>query len=118
MANKNSDYSNNSYIEALCPHCGKSLIDVSKNMGFGIIFKTGKGIIMISPFWNHHHVITDMKIEKGEVVDLYCPHCKHILTTSKKCPQCQAPLAMVIDENTGQKIKFCTRFGCKHHNHK
>ncbi len=101
-------------IQAVCPHCEKSL---NEGEWIGLLIEVEgqeKGEIKLSAYFGDYSVILPYPIEEGKIATFYCPHCNKELSTGNKCELCGAPLFR-LKIKTGGYVDACTRKGCKGH---
>lgn len=107
-------------IEAACPRCSASLMDMDSltldrpsivlNVGSG----GSRGRIKLSSLYGVWGGESDADIAAGELVDLLCPKCGVDLATSSVCPECSGGMAEVAI-NGGARLLICRRSGCSGH---
>ena len=107
-------------LEVKCPHCFKSLMDSTvlldnePSIKVEAKIRGEKSWVRLSSVWGSYTVESERKITAGDTVEFYCPHCSKSLNLQTKCESCGAP-KVEINLNTGGKISFCSRRGCKKH---
>ena len=107
-------------INVKCPMCGADLMDhehlVDKKPGIHLGIQVGErdGNIWLSSVFGSYKHKSDIVIEKKQIVDFFCPHCKMSIVSDSVCSKCKAPVAYLYLAKGG-KVNFCTRSGCTHH---
>lgn len=103
--------------DARCPN-GCSLVDEERKIdgipSIKVKYKTGKqkGFVYLDPRYGSFSNIIEPKIEKGKIVEFYCPHCGVSLEAKgKKCDACGAPV-FKFHLPGGGSIQGCLRCGC------
>ncbi len=72
------------------------------------------GLIHLNPFYGVFDYECDLPLRKGDVVDVYCPHCGGSLSVVEQCGLCQVSM-FAIQLPDGGEVRVCPRVGC--HNH-
>jgi len=105
--------------EAFCPR-GCSLIDPRVKMS-GQPAITARlrllgesGLIHLNPYYGVFEYRSEIPLENGDVVDLFCPHCGTPLTVEQQCGMCHAHM-FALQLPGGGEVRACPRIGC--HNH-
>ncbi len=103
-------------ITYLCPHC-RGAINADNNIVLSAKTKTNKvGLILLhEEIGNYKSILSDsLAVEKGEVVDLFCPICHESLNIPRKdslakyiriddnCNECY----IIISRKYGERITF------------
>ena len=57
---------------------------------------------------------SDLELQEGDIVGLYCPHCNAFLTASAQCALCRVPM-FAIHLPKGGEVHSCPTVGCKNH---
>lgn len=107
-------------LHVKCPHCRKSLMDdevllhENPSIKMNIVTPDDRGVIYLCSIYECYDHQTDVKIEKGTVVDFYCPKCNKELLVSEECGVCSAPMVNFVLQ-VGGRVSFCSREGCPNH---
>jgi len=107
-------------LKVKCPYCRKSLMDEEHQLyGFpriklNIVTPEERGVIYLCSVYECFDHKADVEIEKGTVVDIYCPHCNKELLVKEECKHCGAPMADLVLK-AGGRVSFCSRAGCPNH---
>ena len=107
-------------VSVNCFHCHKSLeddhvlIDNFPSVKTKVSCNSGKGYLYLSSTYGSFQTESEIPLEDGEIVKLFCPHCDESLIVNETCEICGAPVARV-DLDVGGLIHFCTRKGCHSH---
>jgi len=72
------------------------------------------GMIYLNPFYGIFEFRSDLNLEKGAVVELFCPECETSLAIDEICKLCNIPMAAIHLPDGGQ-VEVCPKVGC--HNH-
>lgn len=72
------------------------------------------GHIYLNPYYGIFEFDCDLKLERGDIVDIFCPHCGTTLTGSENCHICRVPM-IVFYLPAGGEVRACPVIGC--HNH-
>jgi hypothetical protein len=105
--------------EGTCPH-GCSLIDKKKLMSgqpaisVEVRLRGETGSMHFNPYYGIFDYETDVELHPGDVVDLYCPHCKAALTVPDLCGMCQVHM-FAIQLPDGGEMRACPLIGCRNH---
>ncbi|RME24867.1 MAG: hypothetical protein D6806_08920 [Deltaproteobacteria bacterium] len=105
--------------EGKCPN-GCSLMNTDKLMSgkpavtLLLRLKGQSGLIHLNPYYGVFEYESDIPLEKGDVVDMFCPHCGTSLMTEQECQMCHAPM-FVIHLPKGGEVRVCPRVGCQNH---
>lgn len=126
-------------IHPVCPFCGASLLDFSKETDQEPSIKLvctppaskenerHNRHIFLSRIWGSFHQSTDSTgknipqelIRDGEKVEMSCPYCYRSLTLkTKKCDFCNSPMFMLLQTDEHKiigSIKVCSQKGCHSH---
>lgn len=107
-------------INVKCPLCHADLMDethlVDKKPGIKLGVQVGEkeGTVWLSAVYGSYKHKSDIVIDKKQIVDFFCPHCKMSIVTDVSCAKCRAPVAYMYLAKGG-RINFCTRNGCTQH---
>ncbi len=107
-------------LKLKCPVCGTSLMDhqrlVDNEPSIRLKIKAGekKGTINLSSIYGSYNYTTDIEIIKNEIAEFNCPHCSAHISCDQNCLSCDAPM-IPLYLDTGGKVSFCSRSGCKNH---
>ena len=72
------------------------------------------GTIFLNPFYGRFEFECDIPLERGEIVELFCPECETALKVSDPCRMCNIPMFAIHLPDGGQ-VEACPKVGC--HNH-
>ena len=107
-----------------CPHCHRSFLDhehLIKNEPSVALhgrFPTEKDgrdvIIRLSSLYGDYELFISTNIEDGVIVEFSCPFCQYILSGSRTCQVCKAPMS-ALQMGKGGMLQFCSRRGCRKH---
>ncbi|MBI4669020.1 MAG: hypothetical protein HY747_07515 [Elusimicrobia bacterium] len=107
-------------VDLKCPHCGHSLMDeqnrIDDHPSVRVTAKFGnkKGDLRLSSLYGSYKIDISVPCPKGKVAQLFCPHCRLELKTTRICEICRAPMA-AFGFKEGGTIQVCSRRGCKKH---
>lgn len=80
----------------------------------------GKGMLALSPVYGEHARVTfDIQIDKGDILDMYCPECNEPLKVYSSCSVCDSEMLTIFltkENNYSDCVGVCKRVGC--HNSK
>ncbi|MBU1370844.1 MAG: hypothetical protein KJ578_02170 [Bacteroidetes bacterium] len=103
-----------------CPLCSEPLMDkvhlINKRPSVKINIETAheRGVLRLCGLYGNSSKESDIEIEEGEIVSMFCPHCNKELSIKETCETCGAPLiAFVI--KAGGVVRICSRNGCTNH---
>lgn len=112
------------HFEVECPFCQKSLMDdehhIKEHPSIEFLGTLpaeaggGEDLIRLSAYYGDYQVETSLVIPPGVVVEFRCPFCKSLLTSTRLCELCTAPMVAAAFPRGG-RIQFCSRRGCKKH---
>jgi len=71
-------------------------------------------LIHFNPYYGVFEYETDVDLHPGDVVDLYCPHCKASLTVPELCGMCRVHM-FAIHLPDGGEVRACPIVGCRNH---
>lgn len=93
----------------------KEQIDGFPSVKLKVSGENGTGDIWLSPLYGSYNLKSSIKLEEGECVTLYCPHCNRQLPKTRSCENCSAPMvALALHLDQGD-VEICLRKGCKNH---
>jgi hypothetical protein len=74
-----------------------------------------EGMIHFNPRYGVFELESTLPLNKGDIVDLTCPHCDTTLAVKEVCRLCNVPMFgfNLID---GGEVRACPRVGCHNHN--
>ncbi|MDD4289835.1 MAG: hypothetical protein PHH83_00980 [Patescibacteria group bacterium] len=111
-------------VDARCPHCGKNLMDetqISRETTVHLLAKQSWGEqfhLYLSSIWGNFKTKTvpEQKIEKGEKLELYCPHCKEELPKFHDSCMCGGKIYQILNKlGLFGNVFFCSTVGCRWH---
>jgi hypothetical protein len=80
--------------------------------------RDGDHVLHVSAIWDDHTLVSDVPIEKGRVLDLFCPFCKEQFPSRTYC-ECNARMVEIRTRrgptDWGDSILICARRGCPGH---
>ncbi len=108
--------------ECYCPN-GHSLLDdnihINENhaMKLKVVSKSGdKGFVALSPVYgDYSRVSIDIKLNKGDILDIYCPECDEKLPAYVDCTLCDSHMITVFTTSElsySDCICICKQVGC------
>ncbi|MBU4592421.1 MAG: hypothetical protein KKH41_07540 [Candidatus Thermoplasmatota archaeon] len=71
-----------------------------------------KGILRLSSLYGSHKKDSELDVQEGEIVRIFCPHCNVDMKSSRFCYECKAPM-ITFESLLGGYIRVCSRWGCK-----
>ncbi len=107
-------------LRVKCPACGRTLmksspkIDGKPSALLNISYGGRSGRLYLSAVYGSYQILCDINVPSGKVARFFCPNCRSLLRSSRKCEQCKAPMA-AFKLRDGGKIQICSRRGCKKH---
>ncbi|UCG27685.1 MAG: NAD(P)H-dependent oxidoreductase subunit E [Bacteroidales bacterium] len=107
-------------IQVVCPQCNHSLmkpehlVDNYPCIHVTISFKRKHGWLRLSSLYGSFNIESEHDIPVDTEVNFFCPHCHAELVGSSTCPECSAPMILMLVTNGGN-IQICSRRGCKGH---
>jgi len=107
-------------IQVSCPRCNHSLmkpehlIDDYPCIHVTVSFKRQHGWLRLSSLYGSLNIESEHEIPQDTEVNFFCPHCHAELAGSSACPECSAPMILMIVQKGGV-VQFCSRRGCKGH---
>lgn len=73
-----------------------------------------RGTIYLNPFYGRFEYESDLQLNAGDIVSLFCPECRRSLQVDTLCRLCDIPMFAVQLPDGGQ-VEACPTVGC--HNH-
>lgn len=107
-------------VNLKCPQCGRSLMDGEHQIdgcpavGLETRFRGQQGALRLSSLYGSYNLEMGVPCPEGETAQLFCPHCRKELKSTRTCELCRAPMAALAFEEGGV-IQICCRRGCKKH---
>jgi len=107
-------------VELSCPRCNRSLLTFDHRLdGRPMIHVTAvsgrkHGWFRLSSMYGDPRIESEHEIPEGEVLDFFCPRCHEQITSSRRCPACEAPMVRML-VRAGGVVRVCSRMGCKEH---
>jgi len=107
-------------LEVSCPRCHHSLmktehlIDNHPCIHVTVSFGRKHGWLRLSSLYGSYNIESEHEIPQNTEVNFFCPYCHSELVGSSNCPECGAPMILMIVQNGGV-IQFCSHSGCKGH---
>ena len=105
--------------EGYCPN-GCSLVNPKKKIAgkpaitTEIRVRGSTGTIDFNPYYGVFEYESTVEFQSGDVVDLYCPHCRASLTVEELCGMCHVPM-FAIHLADGGEVRACPKVGCRNH---
>jgi hypothetical protein len=103
----------------MCPH-GHSLMsderrfDGQPAVTVAVRNRGKEGTIHLNPFYGRFEYECDIPLERGDIVELFCPECEAALKIGELCRMCNIPMFAIHLPDGGQ-VEACPKIGC--HNH-
>ena len=103
-----------------CPHCDKLLMDDNHllhdkpSVKINVVSEKERGVIWLCSVYGCYDHESNIEINKGDVINFFCPHCNKSLMRDIKCQICEAPM-IGLNIKTGGKVNVCSRSGCENH---
>ncbi len=72
------------------------------------------GTLYLNPFYGKFEFDTDVSLNKGDVIEVFCPQCNASLTIDEQCNLCNIPMFAVNLPDGGQ-VEACPTIGCQNH---
>jgi glutamate synthase (NADPH/NADH) small chain len=114
--------SNQTHLNAYCPHCQTSLNVKGKEEEYLklIAVYNGKEFqLKLNPTLNIYDTELNPQLKNGDVLsDIFCPYCKKSLVVEdKKCESCGEKVAKITIATEKKMLPFyiCTTYGCEWH---
>jgi NADH-quinone oxidoreductase subunit E len=107
-------------VSVSCPNCNRSLLthehllDGHPMVRVTASFGRKHGWIRLSSLYGDHRVEREYEIPQGALIHFFCPQCHAELKSARICPNCDAPMIVLLISGGGT-IRFCSRSGCKEH---
>jgi NADH-quinone oxidoreductase subunit E len=105
-------------LSVSCPQCHRSLMMRNRKLdGHPMVrltasFADRRGWLRLSSLYGDHRSESEHQVPPGAVVRISCPTCHADLTSSRLCPQCDAP-RIQLQVRGGGAVWFCSRSGCR-----
>jgi hypothetical protein len=90
------------------------LFNGERAVALNVRFSGKSGMLYLNPFYGIFEFKCEFEVERGTVVELFCPECKVELTIDEVCRLCNIQMAAVHLPDGGQ-VEICPKVGC--HNH-
>ena len=107
-------------LQVSCPRCHHSLIKIEHLIDnhpcihVTVSFERKHGWLRLSSLYGSYSIESEHEIPPDTETNFFCPYCHAELVGSSDCPECSAPMILMIVQNGGV-IQFCSRSGCKGH---
>ncbi len=72
------------------------------------------GMLYLHPFYGKHEYESDVSLNEGDVIEVFCPECNASLTIDEQCNLCNIPMFAVNLPDGGQ-VEACPTIGCQKH---
>jgi hypothetical protein len=92
----------------------KKRFDGEKSVGLQVAYGGSKGMIYLNPFYGRFEYECEIPVKKGDVLEVFCPHCGVSLAVDTICQLCNIPMIAIHLADGGQ-VEVCPTIGC--HNH-
>ena len=108
------------FFEVKCPSCRKSLMDETKIINdkpaikLATKYKEERGFLYLCSRYGCYDHQSDIKVPANAIVEVHCPHCDHLLSSTVECETCQAPM-VTFAIKSGGRVSLCSRHGCNQH---
>ena len=107
-------------LKVKCPHCSESLMDknmmINNEESIRLYIKNdyGKGLLWLSSIYDDFSHSSNLEMDDGKSVEMFCPECDEKLTRDEQCELCSSPIAS-FNCSIGGKVSICSNNGCKNH---
>jgi NADH:ubiquinone oxidoreductase subunit E len=107
-------------LQLVCPQCNHSLmkpehvIDNYPSIHLTISFNRKHGWLRLSSLYGSFNKESEHEIPIDTEINFFCPHCHAELVGSSTCPECSAPMILMLVQKGGI-IQICSRWECKGH---
>jgi NADH:ubiquinone oxidoreductase subunit E len=107
-------------VNVSCPSCNRSLMTREHLLeGHPMIRVTASfgrkhGWMRLSSLYGDYRIESEYDIPDGAVVHFFCPRCHAELRSTRLCPNCDAPMIILLVRGGGT-VQLCSRRGCKEH---
>ena len=105
--------------DGMCPKghslmTGKRYFDGERAIVAHVRHAGHAGIIFLNPYYGRFEYECDLTLNKGDIVELFCPKCGQSLSIDIQCRLCNIQMFAVQLPDGGQ-VEACPKIGC--HNH-
>ncbi len=114
-------------VKVRCPRCNHSLMDNNyyidgyPSVRVIVSFGSRHGWLRVSSLYGSNSVEQQYERPPDTIAHHFCPHCHSELLGTSRCPECGAPMVLMIVSGGGV-VQICSRRECKGHildmNHK
>ena len=107
-------------VSVSCPSCNRSLmtrehvLDGHPMVRVTVSFGRKHGWMRLSSLYGDYRIESEYDIPRGVVVHFFCPQCHAELRSTRFCPNCDAPMIVLLVRGGGT-VQFCSRRGCQEH---
>ena len=107
-------------VNVSCPSCNRSLMTPEQLLdGHPMVrvtasFGRNHGWMRLSSLYGDYRIQSEYEIPQGAVIHFFCPQCHAELRSTRLCPNCDAPMIILLVRGGGT-VQFCSRRGCKEH---
>ena len=107
-------------LDVSCPKCNHSLMDTNylidehPSIRVTMSFERKHGWLRLSSLYGSYNVKSEYPIPKDVILHLFCAHCHAELVGVSDCPDCGAPMVLMV-VRAGGMVQVCSRGGCKGH---
>ena len=72
------------------------------------------GLLHLNPFYGRFEYESDVELNQGDVIEVFCPHCGVSLLVDEKCVLCDVSM-FAIHLPDGGEVEACPVVGCQKH---
>jgi NADH-quinone oxidoreductase subunit E len=107
-------------VSVSCPSCNRSLmtrehlLDGHPMVRVTASFGRKHGWMRLSSLYGDYRTESEYAIPEGAVVHFFCPRCHAELRSNRFCPNCDAPMIILLVRGGGT-VQLCSRHGCPEH---
>ena len=107
-------------VSVSCPSCNRSLmtrehlLDGQPMVRVTVSFGRKHGWMRLSSLYGDYRIESEYDIPRGAVAHFFCPQCHAELRSTGLCPNCDAPMIVLLVRGGGT-VQFCSRRGCQEH---
>jgi len=107
-------------VSVSCPSCNRSLmtrehvLDGHPMVRVTVSFGRKHGWMRLSSLYGDYRIESEYDTPPGAVIHFFCPQCHAELRSTRFCPNCDAPMIVLLVRGGGT-VQFCSRRGCQEH---
>ncbi len=107
-------------VSLSCPSCNRSLmtrehlLDGHPMVRVTASFGRKHGWMRLSSLYGDYRIESEYDIPHGAIVHFFCPRCHAELRSTRVCPDCDAPMIVLLVRGGGT-VQLCSRRGCQEH---